>query len=78
VLFSLRQLAESEKEQTAKFLGVVLDPTLNWHNHIIGLKKQLSSVIYALRRLSRELNADGVRQAYYGIFHAKMVYALLV
>jgi len=78
MLFSLRELTEDDKELSSKFLGVVLDPTLNWKIHIENLEKQLSSCIFALRRLTKELHPDGARQAYFGLFHSKMTYGLLV
>lgn len=61
-----------------KFLGITLDPTLHWLPHVIGLKKTLSKSVFALKRLSRELNVDGIRQAYFGLFQAHLSYAVIV
>jgi len=65
-------------ETPPKFLGITLDPTLNWNSHIIGLKKKLSSSIYALKRLCGELEREDVRKAYFGLFQSHMSYGLLV
>lgn len=35
-----------------KFLGIHLDTNIRWEQHVISLSKQLSSAIYALRRIS--------------------------
>lgn len=61
----------AERENRTEFVGVLLDPTLNWFKHVTGPEKQLSVVISALKRLSRELSADG-------LCHSMMIYALLV
>ncbi|KAG8315090.1 hypothetical protein J6590_077769 [Homalodisca vitripennis] len=76
VLFGIKEksgLADS----LPKFLGFTLDPTLNWSPYIIGLRKKLSSSIYALKRLCGELDQDGLRQAYCDLFQCHMMYGLI-
>jgi len=55
-----------------------MDPSLNWHQHIKQLKTKLSKSIYALKRLCGELEEDGLRQAYFGLFQAHIAYGLVV
>ncbi|XP_046664212.1 uncharacterized protein LOC124356940 isoform X1 [Homalodisca vitripennis] len=76
VLFSLKE--KNMNLDSPMFLGLTLDPTLNWHQHISVLKSRLSKSIYALKRLSGELEREGLRQAYFGLFHAHMSYGLIV
>lgn len=76
VLFGLKDKAALTLE-FPKFLGLTLDPTLCWSQHIIGVKKKLSQSIYALKRLCGELDQDGLRQAYFGMFQAHLSYGIL-
>ncbi|KAG8295712.1 hypothetical protein J6590_073782 [Homalodisca vitripennis] len=76
VLFGIKE--KSGLVDLPKFLGFTLDSTLNWSTHIIGLKKKLSSSnIYGLKCLCGELDQDGLRQAYCGLFQSHMMYGLL-
>lgn len=77
VLFGLRENLGAGNVYP-KFLGLVLDPTLNWHQHAIGLKKKLSSGIFALKRLCGELSVDYVRRAYFGLIQSHLSYGLIV
>lgn len=78
VVFSLRDHPNKLDAQNSKFLGVIFDSTLNWHQHIISLKKRLCSSIFALRRLSGEIDRDSLIQAYYGLFQCHLNYGLIV
>lgn len=61
-----------------KFLGLTLDPKLNWHQHIGNLKKKLCSGIFALRRICGVLDTACIKQAYYGLFQSHLSYGLVV
>lgn len=54
------------------FLGITLDPSSNWQPHIIGLKKKLRKSVFAIKRLCGELDRDGLRQVYFGIFQSHL------
>uniref|UniRef100_A0A1B6LG28 Reverse transcriptase domain-containing protein n=2 Tax=Graphocephala atropunctata TaxID=36148 RepID=A0A1B6LG28_9HEMI len=75
--FGLKEKPEQLSENPT-FLGLTLDPTLCWHQHIIGLKIKLSRSMYALKRLCGELDQNGIRTAYFGIFQAHIAYGLIV
>lgn len=78
VMFSLREFPGSLEVQNSTFLGLTFDSKLNWHQHTINLKKKLSSGIFALKRLTGEIEGDSVIQAYYGLFHCHLSYGLIV
>jgi hypothetical protein len=78
MFFGLKDLTEEEREQSAKFLGVWLDPALSWSDHSQKLCKRLASDIFALRRLCGVVSQHVIRLAYFGLFHSKMTYGLIV
>lgn len=77
VIFSTKEKLEP-LATPPKFLGVCLDPDLSWSHQVIGLKNKLSKSIFALKRLCGDLEEDGLRLAYFGLFHAHISYGLIV
>lgn len=78
VVFSLREFPDNIEAPNSKFLGLTFDSKLNWHQHTINLKKKLSSSIFALKRLTGEIERESLIQAYYGVFHCHLNYGLIV
>lgn len=78
MFFGLRDLTKEEGGISAKFLGVRLDPTLSWLDHSSELCMRLACDIFALRRLCGVVSQNVVRTAYFGLFHAKITYGLIV
>lgn len=67
-----------ESTENPKFQGLPLDPTLSWHEHIIGLKNiRWQASIYALKCLC-ELDQHRIHQGYFGLFQANITYGLIV
>lgn len=64
------------KQECVKFLGLYLDTKLNWKGHIEKLSKQLSKVLYLMRRLRKEVNSELMKTTYYGLFHSRMAYGI--
>jgi hypothetical protein len=58
-----------------KFLGVKLDPDLNFKHHIAGVTSKLSSALYAIRKTKNFLNEKSRLNLYYSLFHSHIVYA---
>lgn len=59
---------------TVKLLGVLLDDSLRWSEHVGQLCNKLSSQIFALRRLSRLVDRDVLLVAYHALFHSHIKY----
>jgi len=80
VIFSLKkleQIAESETTSSVKFLGVTLDQTLSWSEHIDQLCVRLSRLIFLFRRLSPIIPLDYQRTAYFALFQSALSYGLI-
>nr|CAI5834912.1 unnamed protein product [Callosobruchus analis] len=77
VVFSLRDLSDADGPSEAKFLGVILDSSLQWGSHIDKLAAKLNKSLYVLRNLYFCVSADILRIAYFSIFHTHLSYAIL-
>jgi hypothetical protein len=60
-----------------KFLGLIIDSSLNWKKHIAHLTTKLGKACYALQSLKPYLSTQTLVTVYYSLFHSVMVYGLL-
>lgn len=74
--FSLRQIEANNRP--VKFLGMHLDSGLTWEEHINNLISRLNRTLYVIRNLLRSVSGGVVMQAYYGLFHSRLSYGLLL
>jgi len=51
-----------------KFLGVTMDNTLSWNNHIDLLAKKLSTACYIIRNAKTYMPASSLKMIYYAFF----------
>lgn len=75
---SLSFSTKMRDKQSLKFLGICLDSSLSWKEHILGVQSHLARAIYAIRRLRRVAGRDVARLAYYGTFHGRATYGILL
>jgi len=61
-----------------KFLGVTISETLTWSFHIELLKKRLTSALYCLRVVARNLSKEMALTVYYAYFHSLATYAIQI
>jgi len=57
-----------------KFLGILIDENLNWHEQILHCKKKISSGVYAMNTLKQILNTDHLKTLYYSLIHSYLSY----
>jgi exonuclease III len=60
-----------------KFLGLIINDTLNWTAHINNVMKKLASAPYLLRHLRRIANDSTVITAYYSYVHSHLAYGIM-
>ena len=58
----------------SQFLGITVDSSLSWKNHIDGLMVKLSKACYATRSLTSFVSQESLRMIYYSYFHTVMSY----
>lgn len=82
ILFSLRQtpLGNTSNDfcSSVKFLGIYIDSSLNWNDHIYYISKKLSRVIFLLKKISNYVPISYYRSSYFAYFESIVRYGLLI
>ena len=60
-----------------KFLGVMMDNTLSWNNHIDLLMKKLSTAWYIIRNAKTYMSASSLKITYHAFFHLAVSYRII-
>ena len=66
---------EIKREQSLKFLGVLIDENLTWKNHIELLENKISKNIGVLFKASKLLNMRCLKNIYFALIHSYISYA---
>ena len=62
---------------SVKFLGLLVDDTLSWGQHINQLASKLSSACYAIRTLTPLLSKNAIRMLYFSYAHSIISYGII-
>ena len=65
-------------EHTIKYLGILIDSTLSWKDHITDLSKKLSRSIGILHKLRPFVNLKMMKNVYHALFYSHLVYGIQV
>jgi len=60
-----------------EFLGVTMDNTLSWNNHIDLLMKRLSTACYMIRNAKTYMSASSLKIIYHPFSHSAMSYRII-
>jgi hypothetical protein len=66
------------KVSQTKFLGLIVDDTLSWKEHIDKLIKRMSSAIYAVRQVKHALPIETLKIIYSVHIHSIVSYGLIL
>jgi hypothetical protein len=58
-------------------LGITIDSSLSWKNHVDELTVKLSKACYAVRFLRPFMSHESMRMIYYSYFHTVMSYGII-
>jgi hypothetical protein len=61
-----------------KFLGLIIDNTLSWNQHMDQILTKLSSACYALRNLKHIVPPSALRTLYYAYIHSILSYGIIL
>ena len=67
-----------ETDPAVKFLGIHIDPKLNFKFHVSTIIKKLSSALYLMRNAKNSLSEKALTYIYYSIFHSHLIYGIHV
>lgn len=62
---------------STKFLGLTIDSTLSWRDHISCLTSKLTKACYAIRTIKPFVAPNTLRTVYYSYFHSVMSYGVI-
>lgn len=79
MVFSLKKdKSFADTKSTNKFLGIVLDTKLLWHEHVDYIVHIISKNTYLLRNLSNHVDQNILKIAYYALIQSHLVYGILI
>jgi hypothetical protein len=61
---------------STKFLGLIIDSTLSWKEHITGLKIKLNKACFAIRAVKPFMCMEALKIIYYSYVHSVMSYGI--
>ena len=73
--FPIEQVSISSEVPAIKFLGIHIDPQLNFKFHITQLNSKISKALYFLRNSKNLLTIKGLTSLYYALIHCHLIYA---
>ena len=59
-----------------KFLGLIIDNSLNWKSHFQFLKNKLLKIYWIIKNVSFCLNESAMIKLYYALFYPHLIYCL--
>ena len=74
VSFGNRKIATA---QSLKFLGLTIDTTLTWKNHIGELTSRMNKACYAIRSIKPFMSLDVLRSTYFSYAHSILSYGII-
>jgi len=74
----LSRVTGSVEDPAIKFLGVYIDPNLNYKYHVQKIRQKLSSALYFMRTAKNLLDSKALTALYYSLFHSHLIYGIQV
>jgi hypothetical protein len=62
---------------SSKFLGIDIDSTLSWKNHIAVLSSRLNKACFAIRAIKPSMSLDSTKMIYYSCVHSILKYGII-
>lgn len=63
-----------DRVNKTKYLGMIINETLNWNDHVDLVKKKVARFVGVLRRMSYLLDVKIKKQIYYAHIHSHIIY----
>ena len=78
LLIPIEQINSLSPVPAIKFLGIFIDPELNFKFHIAHLTSKISKALYFIRNSKNILSEWGLKCLYYSLVHCHLVYANII
>jgi hypothetical protein len=74
----IQRVTQNDDIPAIKFLGVFMDPSLNFKYHIQSIAKKISVGLYFIRTAKNFLSEKSLKFLYYSLIHCHLIYAMHV
>ena len=74
--FFIQRVSTTDDVPAIRFLGVYIEPNLNFHYHTKLIISKLSNALYILRSAKKLLTERSLLAIYYALFHSHLIYCL--
>ena len=62
---------------STKFLGLTIDSTLSWKDHVVELTSKLNKACFAIRTIKTFMSFNVLRTIYFSYFHTLLSYGII-
>ena len=76
LLIPITRISSHSENPYVKFLGIHIDPDLNFKYHLQVLNNKLSTSLYFLRAVKNTLTFKALKSVYYTLIHSHLVYCI--
>lgn len=74
----IEQVTGNDSDPAIRFLGLQIDPSLNFKYHTSCIMKKVSSAMFFLRNAKNILSCKALRSVYFSLIHSHIIYAIQV
>ena len=78
LLIPIERITSNSQTPAIKFLGIFIDPALNFKYHITYLSTKISKALYFIRNSKNVISQKGLKSLYYSLVHCHLVYANII
>jgi hypothetical protein len=78
LIFTLKNTNNFDSVTFTKFLGILIDCRLSWHNHSDSLADELTKNIYLLRNLFNYVSPQTMKTAYFALVQSHIDYCIIL
>jgi hypothetical protein len=79
IMFSLnKNITNMNSINNTKYLGIYIDNSLTWNNHIDKIISRLSKSVFIMRKIKDCLTINCLQLVYLGYFHSVITYGILL
>ena len=78
LISSLTRVTSESEVPAVKFLGIFIDPALNFKFHLQSICSKVSKSMFFLRSVKKFLPAPALKSIYYAIIHSHFVYGIQI
>jgi hypothetical protein len=62
---------------TIKFLGLIIDSTFSWKQHIDSIIPKLNRACFAIRQVKQYMALEALKMIYFSYFHSIVTYGII-